>query len=535
MSRYLLVCFLFLFHNADAQQNTDSLRNSWEDTSLSDSLRLKTINQLAFDGYMFTKPDSAYYYAQLHYDFAKERGLKKEMALALNTQGTSFYMIGNYAKATEYFYQSLKIKEEINDTLGIAATLTNIGMIDDDQGLTEEAIENYTKAMELVKSMQKSSDDPAFEKKLVAPYNNLGTAYTESNPELALVYFIKMINITSKLGLTREQAYAYNNMANIYSERNQKAKALEYYQEGLAMLEKIGDQGGVLDGINNIGIHYFEQGNYKKAIVYAQQALDKANNYQNNRGISDAAEILYECYKSLGNHQKALQLYELHIQSRDSVKSELSKREVIRQGFKYRYEKQAAADSIAFAAQQEIKNIKIAEQEAKLKSEQTEHFLLYGVLVMIIILSIVIYRGYKGKIEAAKIIAQQKEEVETQHDKIVDQHTLLEEKNREITHFNNNLEMLVTERTKELEESLNQIRSYQHDLAHNIRAPFVSLMGLLNLIKDERFDSSENERVLKELQNTGDKIALVLQDISKELGKSDAEGDFSKQNKDNKV
>lgn len=154
---------------------------------------------------------------------------------------------------------------------------------------------------------------------------------------------------------------------------------------------------------------------------------------------------------------------------------------------------------------------------------------------MITILSIVIYRGNKGKIEAAKIIALQKEEVETQRDKIVDQHTLLEEKNLEITHFNNNLELLVAERTKELEESLNQIRSYQHDLAHNIRAPFVSLMGLLNLIKDERFDSGENERVLQELQITGDKIALVLQDISKELGKSDAEGNMHKKNEDNKV
>lgn len=273
------------------------------------------------------------------------------MAVALNTQGTSFYMTGNYAKATEYFYQSLKIKEAINDTLGIAATLTNIGMIDDDQGLTEEAIENYTKAIELVKRMRKNGDNPEFEKSLVASYNNLGTIYTESNPELALVYFINMINITSKLGLTREQAYVFNNMANIYSDRNEKAKALEYYQEGLAMLEKIGDQGGIIDGINNIGIHYFEQGNYKKSIVYAQKALDKANKHKINRGISDAAEILYECYKSLGNYRKALGLYELHIQSRDSVNRELSKREVIRQGFKYRYEKQAAADSIAFAAQ----------------------------------------------------------------------------------------------------------------------------------------------------------------------------------------
>ncbi|MTI38534.1 tetratricopeptide repeat protein [Fulvivirga lutimaris] len=525
----LLLIFLFIWQALPAQLNTDSLRSVWRNTDLSDSLRLKAINKLAWDGYIFSDPDSAYYYGQLHYDFAKDRGLLKEMAIALNTQGTSFYMIENYAKASQYFYQSLKIKEEINDTLGIATSLINIGMIKDDQGLIEEAIEHYTRAMELVLKMQETSNDPEIEKKLVASYNNLGTIYTDIEPELALDYFIKTINIASKLGLIREQAYAFNNIANIYSERNEKEKALKYYQEALAALIKLGDEGGTVDGLNNIGIHYFEQGSYKKAINYAHQALDKSKKNENKDGASTAAEILYECHKALGNYQKALHFHELQIQARDSLEIELNKREIIRQGLQYSYEKQAAADSIAFAVQQEIQNIKIAEQQAQLNSEQTKRFLLYGVLAMIVILSIVIFRGNRRKIEAAKIIAEQKEEVERQHDKIVEQHKLLEEKNREITDFNNNLETLVAERTKELEESINQIRSYQHDLAHNIRAPYVSLMGLLNLIQDERFDSNENEKVLEQLQVTGDKIGVVLKDISKELAKS--EGNDNRKNK----
>jgi two-component system sensor histidine kinase/response regulator len=524
----LFLIFLFIWQALPAQENTDSLRRVWENTALSDSLRLKTINRLAWDGYIFNNPDSAFYYAQLHYDFAKERGFKKEMAVALNTQGTSFYMIENYAKASEYFYQSLKIKEEINDTLGIATSLLNIGMIKDDQGLIDEAIEHYTKSMELALKMHETSNDTEIEKKLVAAYNNLGTIYTDIEPELALDYFIKTINITAKLGMTRELAYAFNNIANIYSERNEKEKALKYYEEALATLIKIGDEGGTIDGLNNIGIHYFEEGSYKKAINYAHQALDKSKKNENKDGASTAAEILYECHKAMGDYQKALQFHELHIQSRDSLEIELNKREITRQGLQYRYEKQAATDSIAFAAQQEIQDIKIAEQAEQLKSEQTQRFLLYGVLALIVILSIVIYRGNKDKIEAAKIIAKQKEEVEAQRDKILDQHKLLEEKNREIIDFNNNLETLVAERTKELEESLNQIRSYQHDLAHNIRAPYVSLMGLLNLIQDERFDSNENEKVLEQLRITGDKIGVVLKDISKELAKSEGNNNEQK-------
>ncbi len=519
---FLIVICFYLFQPLCAQENIDSLRSVWENADLSDSLRLKAINKLAWDGHIFTQPDSTYYYAQLHFDFAKEKGLKKEMAVALNSQGTAHYMMDNYAKAIEYYYHSLKIKEAINDTLGMAATLNNIGMINDDQGLRKEAIDNYTKAMEFAKSLLKNSNDPNIEESLVSSYNNLGTLYTESDPELALVYFIKMINITSKLGLVREQAYAFNNMGNIYSDRGDKENALAYYQEGLTTLEKIGDQGGIIDGLNNLGILYFEQGDYQKAISYAKKALDKAEKDELNSGISDAAEILYECYKSLGNHQKALRLYELHIQHRDSLKNELSKQELIRQSYKYEYEKRAAADSIAFATNEEIKNSKIAEQQALLDSEQAEHLLLYVVLAMLIVLTIVIYRGNRRQVQAAKVIADQKEEVESQRDKISHQNQLLEEKNREITDFNNNLERLVTERTKELQKSLYQIRKYQHNLAHNIRAPYVTLMGLINLIEDERFDSTENQKVIQALRVTGDKVELVLRDISKELNATES-------------
>ena len=450
---FLFVCLCVILPSLPAQENTDSLRLSWENTALSDSLRLKSINKLAWDGYLFTQPDSTLYYAQLHFEFARERGLKKEMAIALNTLGTAFYMVDNYAKAIEYYYKSLEIKEVLKDTLGMSATLNNIGMINDDQGLAEEAISHYTRAMEFAKSLRQNNDDPKIEESLVSSYNNLGTIYTDSDPELAMVYFIKMVEITSKLGMKREQAYALNNMANIYSNRGERVKALDYYQEGLTTLEAIGDKNGVIDGLNNIGITYFEQGDLKEAINYAQKALKKAQPDNIHDGISTAAELLYECYKSSGNNQKALLYYELHIQSRDSLRNELNKRELIRQTLEYDFRKQAIADSIVFAINEQIKNSKIAEQQAQIESEEAKRFLLYGILGMCIILIIIIYQGTRKKVKASKIIAEQKEEVESQRDKLAHQHQLLEEKNREITNFNNNLERLVTERTKELEES----------------------------------------------------------------------------------
>ncbi|MFT5779324.1 MAG: hypothetical protein ACI837_002281 [Crocinitomicaceae bacterium] len=50
------------------------------------------MQQISWDGYLFTQPDSAFYFAQLQLDFAKEKGQKEHIATALSVQGTSFYL-----------------------------------------------------------------------------------------------------------------------------------------------------------------------------------------------------------------------------------------------------------------------------------------------------------------------------------------------------------------------------------------------------------------------------------------------------------
>lgn len=280
----------------------------------------------------------------------------------------------------------------------------------------------------------------------------------------------------------------------------------------------------MIDAMNNFSILYFRQQKYPQAIPYATAALNMARKNKATGQTKDAAEVLYLSYKYLERYDEALAMHELYISSRDSVQSAKNREEVLRQEFEYTYERQAAADSAAFAARQEIQELKITEQQAQIKSGKIQRLLLFSVLVLLASLSIVGYTGYKRKNKANEIISLQKREVEVQRDKISEQHTLLEEKSRKIIEFNNNLELLVEERTAELENSLKQIRDYQFSLAHKIRAPFVSLVGLLNLIKDERFDSIENKEVLQKLNDTSKRITVVLQDISRDLNKFDAEG-----------
>jgi len=144
--------FFFLFFSmvsiiAQAQEKLDSLWGVWNDKTASDSSRASAIYRITFDYYLFSKPDSAFYFAQILYDFASERDLKEEMANALNAQGISYYIRNDYPRALDYYQQSLTIKEEIADREGVSITLNNIGVIHMKQGNYVQAITWGKKAL----------------------------------------------------------------------------------------------------------------------------------------------------------------------------------------------------------------------------------------------------------------------------------------------------------------------------------------------------------------------------------------------------
>jgi len=170
MKKILLVCFLCLSITSPGQVNLDRLWAVWNDTIQPDTTRLKAMSDFAWSGYLFSQPDSAYHFAQLEYDFAKSKGLKNQMANALNTQGVSLFLRGNYTSAIDYYTRSLTIKEEIGYKRGIAASLNNIGIIYKYQGDYAKAIDYYTRSLAI-------REEFGDKKGIAGSLNNIGIIY----------------------------------------------------------------------------------------------------------------------------------------------------------------------------------------------------------------------------------------------------------------------------------------------------------------------------------------------------------------------
>ncbi len=487
------ISILVLLSPICTAQNLDSLWAIWQDNTQHDTIRLNAMHNYAKKGYLFSQPDSAFYFAGLEYKFAKNKGCNKQMAAALNTQGVSLWIqgdyenainyhtkclkiqvkignkqgvanslgnIGNiykekgdYENAINYFLKCLKIFKDINDSEGTANALGNIGNIYMEQGNYAQAInnhikslkikeeignkqgisislndigniyfhqKNYNKAIEYYTQSLRLKEEIGSKQGIAISLSNIGNCYYEQNENLPAIDFLnRSLKIFEEIGNKQGISATLNNIGSIYQKLGDYAKAMDYYTNCLRIKEEIGNKQGIALSLNAMGNLYFKQGNSIKALDLCKRALNISKEIGAITETEKAAQNLWEIYKNLGRHQQALEMYELYIQMRDSILSEENQKEIIRQEYKYEYEKKEALA----AADQEKKDA-IAREELKKQTLQRNGFI--GGFILMLALAGVVFRSYRNKQKANVIITQQKQEVEQQKH-------LIEEKHKEIT------------------------------------------------------------------------------------------------------
>ncbi len=322
----------------------DSLWTLWKDTSNHDTVRLRAMHLIAWDGYLFTQPDSAYYFAQLEYDLAERKGLKKEMANALNVQGITYQDQGDLARSIDHYMRSLALQEEIGNKRGIANALGNIGTIYSQQKDLHNSIVYYTRCL----AMQEEVGD---ERGISFSLGNIGNVYYEMGDKpKAMEFFTRSLAVKEKLNDERGVAMTLGNIAGYHYSLKDYPRALDLYQRSLALHEELGNGIGISTALTSIGKIHLARKEHPDAMAFGSRALAVAQEASNTQGIEEAANLLYTAFKATGNNAQALKMHELYIETRDRVNSETNQREVMRQEYKYAYEKEALADSLHHAA-----------------------------------------------------------------------------------------------------------------------------------------------------------------------------------------
>lgn len=299
----ILILFLIPFGRVNSQVNMDSLWTIWNNAFLPDTVRAKSLYMIAWNGYLYSKPDSAFYIAQVLYDFAAEKQLKEAMIDALNVQGTSFLMRSDFNRAMGYYKECLDLCQEISDKNVMARVLNNIGVIHSNQGNFAMALDHHQRSLALKQEISDSNG-------MAGSMNNIGLIFmNQGDYPKALDYFQKSLSIKEKFGDDRGIAQTLNNIGLIYMRQGEYSEALNYFQRSLRICEVIGDKSGSAGILSNIGLIQTNLSEYAKAFDYYMQSLKIREELEDKKGMASIYNNIGEIYSQRGDFSLAMDYF----------------------------------------------------------------------------------------------------------------------------------------------------------------------------------------------------------------------------------
>jgi serine phosphatase RsbU (regulator of sigma subunit) len=354
--------------------------------------------------------------------------IRKGIAQANNNVGNIYMDHGEYVKALDCYFISLRKHEEIGNKLGMAYEYGNIGVIYDIQGDYDKALDYDMKGFHLDEELDDKNE-------MIASLGNIGIVYAEKmDYPNALEYLEKALHMAEKMENKAKVISCLGNIGVIYDNQDNYAKALEYYEKSLHLEEALKNRRMIALTLSRIGSIYTSTKKYREAFTCLYQSLAISDSLKVLHGVKHAYELLMTLYQysnvalpdTLGGkilsveemRLQALKLYKKSIAIKDTLFSQENKKELVRKEMNFEF---ARKEAITQAEH---------EREAALAAEESKRqrlfILLIGALFLgAAVIAIVIMRSLRITRRQKIIIAEQKHLVERQKE-------LVEEKHKEI-------------------------------------------------------------------------------------------------------
>lgn len=201
-----------------------------------------------------------------------------ELAFAYNTKGITYLFGEKISDSLKYFESSLKYYEILNDSIGQAKVLHNLGFAYSMLGSFEHSKSTYESSIKHAESAGKYP--------YIMTYNNIAIIYNYSgNFNEARSFAEKALNLSQKLGYKRDMSYAYWTLGMISSNLEEYIKAEDYFNQCLSIGLELGDrqvQAYALSGLSELARL---QGKLNKAYDLIDEAIRRRDLPLDNQGV----------------------------------------------------------------------------------------------------------------------------------------------------------------------------------------------------------------------------------------------------------
>ena len=333
---------------------------------------------------------------------------------------------GNYTVGIEYGFKGLKEIEKKHDTLAMALSNNNIAN-------TYFKINQYDKAMQYYKIAL------GYAMKVKHLYGqslltgNIGSVFFEIGKyDSAKIYFDKSLTLSKQVEDASGEAVQYINIGSYYQKVSNDKVAIDYFKKAENIFTDLKMQPNLSDVYIGLAASYLNTKEYNSSLVYANKSLELANKIESFPEKENAHLALKNVYEKLNNTNQAYYHYKEYIAARDSTFNEKNKKEQFKAELVYEYDKKKYSDSLDQVLTAKIQQKELSQEREKTETQRKLTYVAVAGCVLFLVLALYIFKNYKDKQKANKIISEQKNQVEIQNEKIEFQKAVLEEKNKEI-------------------------------------------------------------------------------------------------------
>lgn len=450
---FLILTFVTFTLPAQQRRAIDSLRQIVAEAE-PDTARIRILIALG-EEYKYILPDSAMACFNEALVLSEKANSRKHKAVAFRQIGIVKENQGLYDRALEEYLKALAVYEEMDDRDGIARCYNDIAIIHFVQESYELSEDYLTRSFEIKQELG--------DQKAIANYfNNMATVRnSQGKYESAIDFIYKSIEISRELNDKEGIAVGYGNVGTIQSHMGAFEAALESHLRSIEIHREINNTDGMAHSYSNVSNVYLQMADstatsdaqriryLNKTIHFGDTALALAKEIDARFVMNFIAMNLKEAYSKLGNYKKALEYADMFISTRDSLFNEEKTRAIQEMQAKYETEKKQQ--------QIELQQSQIVARDATIKQQKTYRNALGAGLLGVVIIVVVIIFAYVQKRRDNRKILEQNEQIREANEELTVLNEQIREANEELTVLNE----AISNQNSEILDSINYAQRIQ--------------------------------------------------------------------------
>jgi len=240
----------------------------------------------------------------------------EQKAKVLQAIGGAYQLLHKPQDALRNYQQSLDIKRQLNDKLGIADSVEAIAQVNASLGKPELARRNYLEAVRLRREI---GDKKGLGDTLV----NLGDLYSNLGQYDEVLKASKEgLQIEHEAGDKSAEGLVLNNIGNAYLSKAQYEDARTYFEQAFRLRQELKVPADIADTLHNLGETALDTGDFELALNHYLSALQLRHSSGDKLGEAKDSDSLAILFGYQGRYGAALKAEEEALKSLREVHEE---------------------------------------------------------------------------------------------------------------------------------------------------------------------------------------------------------------------